>query len=125
PRIIASRLTVPRPRATTPVGHLGPITKSEPVSIGKPEPPLAAGQGSGCQARTTIPLGTQGDARSDVASGMWRGGEAPVGEPASVDPTDARSVAGFGPDDRGPRPGYLDTAFGAFTGPPERHAPTG
>ena len=51
-----------------------PITDSEPVSIVKPEPPVAAGQGSGDQARTTTPLGTQWSARSDVEARdvAWR-----------------------------------------------------
>jgi len=67
-------------------GKLGPITKSEPISIVKPEPPVAAGQGSGCPAHTTKPLGTQGSARSDVESGMWRGGVSPLGSGARTIP---------------------------------------
>ncbi len=63
-----------------------PITDSEPVSIVKPEPPVAAGQGSGNQARTTTPLGTQWSARSDVERGMWRGGMSPIGSRARTRP---------------------------------------
>ena len=63
-----------------------PITGSEPVSIVKPEPPVAAGQGSGNQARTTTPLGTQWSARSDVERGMWRGGMSPIGSRARTRP---------------------------------------
>jgi hypothetical protein len=62
--------------------RMGPITKSEPISIVKPEPPVAVGQGSGSPAHTTKPLGTQGSARSDVESGMWRGGVSPLGSGA-------------------------------------------
>jgi hypothetical protein len=47
---------------------------SEPVSIAKPEPTVAAGQGSRSHARTTTLLGTQRCARSDVGRGMWRDG---------------------------------------------------
>src|SRR5262245_10118118 len=65
---------------------LGPITKSEPISIVKPEPPVAAGQGSGCPAHITKPLGTQGSARSDVEHGMWRGGVSPLGSGAHTIP---------------------------------------
>src|SRR5262249_61119680 len=42
---------------------VGPITKSEPISIVKPEPPVAAGQGSGCPAQPTKPPGPPGRAR--------------------------------------------------------------
>jgi hypothetical protein len=63
-----------------------PIADSEPVSIVKPEPPVAAGQGSGNQARTTIRLGTQWSARSDVGRGMWRGGVSPIGSGARTRP---------------------------------------
>ena len=65
---------------------LGPITKSEPISIVKPEPPVAAGQGSGCPAHLTKPLGTQGSARSDVEHGMWRGAVSPLGSRAQTIP---------------------------------------
>ena len=63
-----------------------PIADSEPVSIVKPEPPVAAGQGSGNPARTTIRLGTQWSARSDVGRGMWRGGVSPIGSGARTRP---------------------------------------
>jgi len=63
-----------------------PIADSEPVSIVKPEPPVAAGQGSGSQARTTTALGTQWSARSDVGRGMWRGGMSPIGSGARTRP---------------------------------------
>ena len=63
-----------------------PIAYSEPVSIVKPEPPVAAGQGSGSQARTTKPLGAQWSARSDVERGMWRGGMSPIGSGARTRP---------------------------------------
>jgi hypothetical protein len=55
-----------------------PIADSEPVSIVKPEPPVAAGQGSGSQARTTTWLGTHCSARNDGGRGMWRGGMSPI-----------------------------------------------
>ncbi len=46
------------PRGWGSLSHwLIPIVDSEPVSIVKPAPPVAAGQGLGCQARTTTPLG--------------------------------------------------------------------
>jgi hypothetical protein len=67
-------------------GMLIPIADSEPVSIVKPEPPMAAGQGSGSQARTTPPLGTQWSARSDVGRGMWRGGMSPIDSGARTRP---------------------------------------
>jgi hypothetical protein len=63
-----------------------PIADSEPVSIVKPEPPVAAGQRSGNQARTTIRLGTQWSARSDVGRGMWCGGMSPIGSGARTRP---------------------------------------
>ena len=63
-----------------------PIADSEPVSIVEPQPPVAAGQGSGSQARTTTPLGTQWSARSDVGRGMWRGGMSPTGSGARTRP---------------------------------------
>jgi len=62
------------------------IANSEPVSIVNPEPPVAAGQGSGNQARTTTPLGTQWSARSDVGRGMWRGGMSLIGSGAPTMP---------------------------------------
>src|SRR5262249_14681559 len=65
---------------------LGTITKSEPFSIVKPEPPVAAGQGSGCPAHITKPLGTQGSARSDVEHGMWRDAVSPFGSGAQTIP---------------------------------------
>ena len=43
----ASRLSCRR-------AHLGPIKKSEPISIVKPEPPVAAGQGSGCHRSRSL-----------------------------------------------------------------------
>jgi len=58
----------------------------EPVSIVKPEPPVAAGQGSGSQTRTTTPLGTQRSAQSDVGRGMRRGGMSPIGSGARTRP---------------------------------------
>src|SRR5262249_34667181 len=78
-------IRLPNPRR----GAVGPITKSEPVSIVKPEPPVAAGQGSGCPAHPTTPLGTPGNARSDVASGMGRGGVSPLGSGARTIPVKA------------------------------------
>jgi hypothetical protein len=63
--------------------------KSEPISIVKPEPPVAAGQGSGCPAQRNKPLGTPGSARSDVESGMWRGGVSPLGSGARTIPVKA------------------------------------
>ena len=59
---------------------------SEPVSIVDPEPPVAAGQGSGCPAHRTKPLGTQGSARSDVEHGMGRGAVSPLGSGARTIP---------------------------------------
>ena len=59
---------------------------SEPISLVKPEPPVAAGQGSGCPAHRTKPLGTQGSARSDVEHGMWRGAVSPLGSGAQTIP---------------------------------------
>ncbi len=79
----------PQTRPDWMTNRLGPITKSEPISIVKPEPPVAAGQGSGCPAHTTKPLGTQGSARSDVESGMWRGGVSPLGSGARTIPVKA------------------------------------
>src|SRR5262249_35503335 len=64
-------------------------SKSEPISIVKPEPPVAAGQGSGCPAHPTKPLGTPGSARSDVESGMGRGGVSPLGSGARTIPVKA------------------------------------
>src|SRR6516162_1321181 len=63
--------------------------KSEPISIVKPEPPVAAGQGSGCPPHITKPLGTQGSARSDVEHGMWRGAVSPLGSSAQTIPVKA------------------------------------
>ncbi len=63
-----------------------PIADSEPVSIVKPEPPVAAGQGSGNQARTTIRLGKQWSGRSDVGREMWCGGMSPIGSGARTRP---------------------------------------
>jgi hypothetical protein len=70
-------------------GRLGPIGKSEPISIVKPEPPVTAGQGLGCPVHTTTPLGTQGSARSDVEGGMWRDGVSPLGSGARTIPVKA------------------------------------
>ena len=65
---------------------MGPITKSEPISIVKPEPPVAAGQGSGFPAHPTKPLSTQGSARSELEHGMWRGAVSPLGSRAQTIP---------------------------------------
>jgi hypothetical protein len=70
-----------------------PIADSEPVSIVKPEPPVAAGPGSGSEARTTTPLGTHCRARSDVGRGMWRGGMSRIGS-RPLEPTTIRSRVG-------------------------------
>jgi hypothetical protein len=77
------------PDLSAPVGQ---ITKSEPISIVKPEPPVAVGQGSGCPAHITKPLGTQGSARSDVEHGMWRGAVSPLGSGAQTVPVKAVAV---------------------------------
>jgi hypothetical protein len=71
------------------IQHMGPITKLQPVSIVKPETPVAAGQGPGCLAHPTKPLGTQGSARGDVESGMGRGGVSPLGSGARTIPVKA------------------------------------
>jgi hypothetical protein len=47
---------------------------------------VAAGQGSGRQARTVTPLGTQWSARSDVGRGMARGGMSAIGSGARTRP---------------------------------------
>jgi hypothetical protein len=64
----------------------GPEHEKQSGSIVKPEPPVVAGQGSGSQARTATPLGTNWSARTDVWRGMWRSGMSPIGSGARTRP---------------------------------------
>jgi hypothetical protein len=65
--------------------RVGPITRSELISIVKPDHLWRLGKVQDARL-TTKPLGTQGSARSDRESGMWRGGVSPLGSGARTIP---------------------------------------
>lgn len=93
-----------------PASEVGPIWKSEPVSIMKAKPPGSVEGGSGRSAHTSTPLGTRSNARSEVGLDLcrdvvWRGraGQAfLIHEPSVVGRATADSLAA---DRRGPRQG--------------------